>query len=84
MNEILEMIRAFLQSDSEDATEFSVKLEDALCNQYDQMMKENKEATEILNDELPEICADYEPGKNVQEFKDKIRAEFEKALRLMA
>lgn len=84
MNKILEMIKAFLESDSDNATDFSIELEDALCDRHDQMAAENKEAAEILNEELPDICADYEFGEDIQAFKDKVRTEYEKAMKAMA
>lgn len=83
MNKIFDMIKAFLESESEDATDFSIQLEDALCENYDEMAAENKEAANLLNEDLPDICADYEFGENIEKFKDKVRAEYEKALALM-
>ena len=83
MNRILEMIKAFLDEDVTDATDFSVELEDALCDGYDAMVEENPEVTEILNEELPDICAAYELGDDIEEFKEKVKAEYEKAIKMM-
>lgn len=76
------MIKAFLDSDSEDATDFSIELEDAICDQYDDIAKENKKMAEILNEELPDICSDYEFGEDIVKFKEKIREEYEKAMKV--
>ena len=83
MNKILEMIKEFLETDTTDATRFSIDLEDALYDNYDEMMDENPEVTEVLNEELPDICAAYELGEDIEEFKKRIKKEYEKALVLM-
>lgn len=83
MNRIFGMIEEFLKSNTTDATDFSVELEDALCDEYDAMAAEHYEVAEILNEELPDICAAYELGDNIEEFKGKIKKEYEKALAAM-
>lgn len=79
MNKALEMIKTFIDGKMEPM-EFSFALPDLLIEEYDSMMEENQEATEILNDELPDICADYEPGMNPDAFRKKVKAEYEKAI----
>lgn len=44
------------------------------------MAAENQIATDILNDELPDICAGYECGADIETFKSKIKAEYERVL----
>ena len=83
MNKILEMIKEFLNADVADATDFSVELEDALCDHYDEMTAEHPEVAEILNEELPDICAAYELGDDIEAFKEKVKAEYEKAIKMM-
>lgn len=80
MDEILTMIKIFLDADIYDATDFSIELEDALCEKYDELVSENQRAAGILNEELPDICAGYEIGNDIGEFKAKIKVEYEKVL----
>lgn len=78
MNEVIEMIKNFLVGNYEPLA-FSYDLPDVLINKYDDMLKENEEVTKILNEDLPEICAEYEEGMDIQEFKTKVKKEYEKA-----
>ena len=43
------------------------------------MNKENPKVTEILNEEIPDICAIMEPGLDDSEFKKLLRKEYELA-----
>ena len=55
-----------------------------LIQHYDEMHNEQPKATEILNDEMPDICATGEPGmkpEEIEEFKAKLRKEYERTLR---
>lgn len=79
MNKVIEMIKNFIDGEMEPV-EFSHALPDLLIEEYDSMEKENKSATEILNDDLPDICADYEPGMDPEAFREKVKAEYEKAM----
>lgn len=62
---------------------FYLELEkELLFDNYDEMYKENKEVTELLNEEIPDICAAI--GEiNTDEFKKLLRIEYEKALKLL-
>ena len=79
LNEVLEMFEQFFAGEY-DPVVFSVDLPDCLCAYYDEMFAAAPKLTEILNEELPEICADYEPGFDVEAFKKNVRAEYERAL----
>lgn len=79
LNEVLEMFEQFFTGEY-DPLVFSVDLPDCLCAYYDEMFAAAPNVTEVLNEELPEICADYEPGFDVEAFKKKVRTEYEKAL----
>ena len=79
LNEVLEMFEQFFTGEY-DPLVFSVDLPDCLCAYYDEMFAAAPKVTEILNEELPEICADYETGFDVEAFKKKVRTEYEKAL----
>lgn len=81
---IMNYIKDFLDNTPEDIYEFSIILEDALVDDYDAMHNEQPRATEILADETPDICASAEPGmklEEIEEFKEKLRKEYEKALK---
>lgn len=79
MAEVHEMIRAFLD-DEYDPLAFSFDLPFCLCEYYDDMYAENPTITEILNEELPEICADYERGFDSAPFMEAVKREYERAL----
>lgn len=77
-------IKDFLENTPDDIYEFSIILEDALVDEYDAMYKEQPRATEILANETPDICASAEPGmkpEEIEEFKRRLRIEYEKALK---
>lgn len=79
LNEVLEMFERFF-ADQYEPFAFSSDLPDCLCAYYDEMFAAAPMLTEVLNEELPEICADYEPGFDVEAFKKKVRAEYDRAL----
>lgn len=77
-------IKDFLENTPEDIYEFSVILEDALVDEYDEMYAEQPRATKILAEETPDICASAEPGmkaEEIEEFKRKLEIEYNKALK---
>lgn len=78
------MIEDFLENTPEDIFEFSIILEDMLCDDYDALYAEQPEATKILEKKVPDICATGEPGmepEEIEKFKKDLRAEYEKALK---
>lgn len=80
---IMNYIKVFLDNTQNDIFDFSCELEGMLVVHYDEMHKEQPMATEILNNEVPDICATGEPGmspQEIEEFKEKLRIEYEKAL----
>ncbi len=80
----MDYIKNFLENTPKDIYEFSIILEDALVDDYDVMYEEQPRATEILAGETPYICATAEPGmkpEEIEEFKRKLRIEYEKALK---
>ena len=70
----MDYIKDFLDNTPDDIYDFSCDLEGLLIVRYDEMHTEQPRATEILNDETPDICA-------TGEFKRKLRIEYEKALK---
>ena len=81
MTELIEKIKQFLTDKSQDGVDFSIWLEDYLFDHYHEMLKEAPKATEILNDALPEICSEVEQGSEMNEFREKIQGEFERAMK---
>lgn len=80
---IMNYIKGFLENTPNDIYEFSVILEDALVDDYDEMYNEQPRAMEILADETPDICASAEPGmtqEEIEEFKRKLKIEYDKAM----
>lgn len=85
-DEIMKRIQNFLDHTPEDIYEFSILLEDALVDDYDEMHREQPRATEILANETPDICASAEPGmkpEEIEEFKRKLKKEYQKAKQAM-
>lgn len=81
---IMNYIKDFLDNTPEDIYDFSCDLEGMLVRYYDEMHSEQPKATEILNDETPDICASGEPRmtrEEIEEFKRQLRIEYEKALK---
>ena len=79
LNEVIEMIKNFLAGNYEPLA-FSYDLPEVLIKNYDEMNNENEIITKILNEELPDICAEYEEGMDSTEFEEKVRKEYEKAI----
>ena len=81
---IMDYIKDFLDDTPKDIYEFSIILEDALVDDYDEMHREQPRATEILANETPDICATGEPGmkpEEIEEFRRKLKIEYDKALK---
>jgi len=61
--------------------DFALYVQDYLCDNYDEMYKENAEVTEFLNEDLPDITdiAEYGDDKRNEEFKRRLKIEIAKA-----
>lgn len=84
--EMMEKIRDFLDHTPKDIYEFSIILEDMLVDDYDEMYREQPEATEILANETPDICASAEPGMKpaeIEAFKSQLEKEYQRAKQAM-
>lgn len=78
IEKILDEIEILLDGNHEmNSWDFSGYLEAYLIVNYDEMYKENSLVTELLNEELPEICAIMEPGLDDTEFKKLLKKEYE-------
>ena len=78
--------KMFLNNTPEDIYDFSDKLEGFLIIHYDEMYREQPQATKILNEEVPDICAAAEPGmksEEIEEFKQKLEIEYNKAFKAL-
>ena len=86
-NKAMNLIKDFLENTPDDIYKFSVTLEDLLVDDYDVMYKEQPAATEILANEIPDICASAEPGmkqERIEAFKRRLEAEYIKAQKAIA
>lgn len=85
IKKVLNAIESYLSGlyVEDESYPFYLELEkELLFDNYDEMYKENKEVTELLNEEIPDICAAV--GEiNIDEFKRLLRIEYEKALKLL-
>ncbi len=79
IEQAFQLIRDFL-NDKYDPLDFSYDFPYFLIDKYEIMETENKAVNDIFNEEIPEICADYEMGEVPDDFKRKIREEYERAL----
>lgn len=77
INKVFSYIQDFL-NDKVDALAFSYDMQSLLFEQCDCMDKENSKVCQLLHDELPFICDEYEMGDDIEQFKTKIRKEFER------
>lgn len=77
MNDALKMIEEFIANRYEPL-DFSYDFPDYLIEHYDEMLEEDRDKTAILNEELPDICAEYERGMDPTEFIEKVKIEYNK------
>lgn len=59
--------------------DFSYDLPSDTIDFADELREHDPELLSILNDELPEICAEYERGMDPQPFIDAVCKEYERA-----
>lgn len=84
MNKAIGMIRELIDGKVHDVMAFSVSLEETLAFEYDQLYKDAPEATKILCEKLPEICAEVEPGQDYSGFITKVKEQYERAIQASA
>ena len=72
MNEAIAMLEKFIDG-KYDPLAFSFEFPDYLVNHYEEMNEENKDINSILNEDLPDICAEYERAMDPTEFIKKVR-----------
>ena len=76
IEQALNMVNDFLNNRYEPL-DFSYDFPDFLIEHYDEMEEENKTINAVLNENMPEICADYEMGENPDYFKERVKEELE-------
>lgn len=80
IEQALNMVKRFLKNEY-PPLEFSYDFPDFLIEHYNEMEAENKKINDILNDNMPEICAEYEQGANATAFIQKVKAELSDILK---
>ncbi len=83
VNEAISMILKFLH-DEYDPLSFSYDMPDFIIENYNDINMENKKVCFILNDNIPDICAEYERGKDPQGFKNAIKKEYLRILEIIS
>ncbi|ERK30799.1 hypothetical protein [Clostridium intestinale] len=84
IKKVLDIIESYLAGTYVEDENYTFYLEleqELLFDNYDEMYKEDKEVTELLNNEIPDICAAV--GEiSIEEFKKLLKIEFLKAKEL--
>lgn len=84
IEKVLNIIKTYLDGRYDEDKDYPFHLElehELLFVNYDEMHKENKEVTELLNEEIPDICAMV--GEiDIDEFKRLLEVEYSKAVKL--
>ena len=76
------MIEALLQGTYEPL-QFSCDMEQFLFDNASIMQQENSEVNDILQDEIPDLCSEGEPGFDPTHMLQGIKREYEKAKSLL-
>lgn len=63
-----------------DPFQFSNDMEQYLYDNYEEMLAENKEVTLFLNDEVPDICSEGEPGFDATNMITKLKKIYNQAV----
>lgn len=78
IQQAFDMIETLLRGEYEPFR-FSIEKEDFLCDNSSVMEKENAEVNDILQNKIPDLCSEGEPGFDPTHMIQGIRAEYEKA-----
>lgn len=89
---VLTMMADFLDGKI-DAEDFSFTFPDVLVEQWDEIEQENQQLVHLLNEDMPDICANYEPDEqarsqrseylNETQLKKRVAAIYKEALKLV-
>ncbi|MDR2024377.1 MAG: hypothetical protein LBQ71_14290 [Hungatella sp.] len=75
MNEAINMIENLILGQF-DPLDFSYEFPDYLVENYEEMLSEDRKMTELLNENFPEICADFERGADEKKFISNVKKEY--------
>ena len=78
IQQAFDMIEALLRGEY-DTLQFSCDMEDFLYDNSSTMEQENAEVNDVLQNEIPDLCAEGEPGFYPSHMIQGIKAEYEKA-----
>lgn len=88
--ELLSQIKQFLDGKT-DPEAFSYDFPEDLAERFKELEKENRRLAELLNEDMPEICANFEPEASLRThpdyldeptFHSKVSAVYEQALKV--
>lgn len=93
VEKLLNQIKDFLDGKT-DAEEFSFDFPAELVYVYDELEQENPALAELLNEEMPETCCNFEPYEaerrsrpdiylSEEQMRKKVAEVYEKALKLV-
>lgn len=78
IQQAFDMIEALLRGEY-DPLQFSCDMEDFLYDNSFIMEQENAEVNDVLQNEIPDLCSEGEPGFDPTHMIQGIKAEYEKA-----
>ena len=78
IQQAFDMIEALLRGEY-DPLQFSCDMEDFLYDNSSTMEQENAEVNDVLQNEIPDLCAEGEQGFDPSHMIQGIKAEYEKA-----
>lgn len=73
--EVFEMMAKLINGEY-DPLVFSYDFPGFLCENYEKLKDENPYALDILNENMPDICADYERGEDPKPFIEKVKHQY--------
>lgn len=89
---ILKMMDDFLEGKI-DSKDFSYAFPEVLVEQWDEIKQENKKLAYLLNEDMPDICANFEPELQAcsqrseyldePQFKKHVEVVYKEALKLV-
>ena len=89
---ILTMMANFLEGKI-DAEDFSFSFPDVLVDQWNEIEQENQQLAYLLNEDMPDICANYEPEQQARsqrveyldeaQFKKRVEEVYQQAQQLL-
>lgn len=75
LNEAYNMMNKLINGEY-DPLAFSFDFPGFLCENYEIMKAENPMALAVLNENMPEICDEYERGEDPKQFIEKVKLQY--------